>query len=280
MRVLVWLAVFAAILVNCGTRGDVIENSVPEYEYDAIGSNITEEELIKILEEMDYVMPDNITAQGISDLLDLITADNDAAGVVDYDYKISGGDAVVGESTETEVDEDFVYPDIDYQEKEVETTDEDTKESIEDILEDDETEIVWIPVVVEYDYEIVETKDILEIFEDADTQLDYQEDQTYQLFVQKALDTSVQFESIYQEQRIFNIILLSGVSLICLIVMFGLISLAISIFNRSHSTNPTMPDGNVKVVKTGGILKSYAKIPVEVKNMLPSNVAYKQLYDV
>ena len=46
------------------TRGDVIENSVPEYEYDAIGSNITEEELIKILEEMDYVMPDNITAQG------------------------------------------------------------------------------------------------------------------------------------------------------------------------------------------------------------------------
>ena len=34
------------------------------------------------------------------------------------------------------------------------------------------------------------------------------------------------------------------------------------------------------MVKTGGILKSYAKIPVEVKNMLPSNVAYKQLYDV
>lgn len=273
----------AAILVTTGTRGDVIEDSDPEYEYDAIGSNITEEELIKILEEMDYVMPDNITVQGISDLLDLITADNadnEAAGVVDYDYKISGGEAVVGESTETEVDDEFVYPDIDYQEKEVETTAEDTKDSIEDILEEDETEIVWIPLAVEYDYEIVETKDILEIFEDADTQLDYQEDQTYQLFVQKALDTSVQFESIYQEQRIFNIILLSGVSLICLIVMFGLISLAISIFNRSHSTNPTMPDGNVKLVSTGGIVKSYAKIPVEVKNMLPSNVAYKQLYDV
>ena len=172
---------------------------------------------------------------GISDLLDLITADNDAAGVVDYDYKISGGDAVVGESTETEVDEDFVYPDIDYQEKEVETTDEDTKESIEDILEDDETEIVWIPVVVEYDYEIVETKDILEIFENADTQLDYQEDQTYQLFVQKALDTSVQFESIYQEQRIFNIILLSGIKS----------QADLSQFHASRSV-PDLPDRDVR----------------------------------
>ena len=29
-----------------------------------------------------------------------------------------------------------------------------------------------------------------------------------------------------------------------------------------------------------GIVRSYAKIPVEIKNMLPSNVAYQQLYDV
>ena len=35
-----------------------------EYEYDAIGSNITEEELIQILEEFDYVLPDNITGEG------------------------------------------------------------------------------------------------------------------------------------------------------------------------------------------------------------------------
>merc|ERR1719315_524803 len=95
------------------------------------------------------------------------------------------------------------------------------------------------------------------------------------MFVQKALDSSVKFENIYQEQRIFNIILLSGISLICLIVMFGLISLAISMFSRLHPNNPTRPDRNVKLVKTEGIVKSYAKLPVEMKNILPSNVAYK-----
>ena len=31
---------------------------------------------------------------------------------------------------------------------------------------------------------------------------------------------------------------------------------------------------------SSGIVRSYAKIPVEIKNMLPSNVAYQQLYDV
>merc|ERR1712123_161649 len=232
----VWL-LFSCFLANCGAR------AVEEYDYDNIEPDITEEELIKILEEMEYVAPDDITEQdysGISDLLDLITVDREENTIV-----------------------------------------EDTKVVEENDLDDEETEIVWIPaVVVEYDYEIMDSMDILEIFEDADTQLDYQEDQNYQLFVKKALDTTVKFETIYQEQRIFNIILLSGVSLICLIIMFGLISLAISIFNSSHTTNPTIPDGNVKLVKTHGIVKSYAKLPVEVKNMLPTNVAYKHLYEV
>ena len=35
-----------------------------EYDYDEIGPNITEEELIKMLEEMDYVLPDNIMVEG------------------------------------------------------------------------------------------------------------------------------------------------------------------------------------------------------------------------
>lgn len=277
----VWL-LFSCILANCGAR------AVEEYDYDNIEPDITEEELIKILEEMEYVEPDDITEQdysGISDLLDLITVDRDENKIVDYDYKISGGEAVIGaDITDTEVDKDYVYPD--YQDtflevKGIETIIENTKVVEENDLDDEETEIVWIPaVIVEYDYEIMDSMDILEIFEDADTQLDYQEDQNYQLFVKKALDTTVKFETIYQEQRIFNIILLSGVSLICLIIMFGLISLAISIFNSSHTTNPTIPDGNVKLVKTHGIVKSYAKLPVEVKNMLPSNVAYKHLYEV
>eukprot|EP00092_Neocalanus_flemingeri_P041971 GFUD01045716.1.p1 GENE.GFUD01045716.1~~GFUD01045716.1.p1 ORF type:complete len:262 (+),score=85.71 GFUD01045716.1:42-827(+) len=253
------LLLFCAVFVKFG-------NCVEEdYEYDEIRSNITEEELIQILEEMDYVLPDNITRE-------------------DYDYKSLGGVGIVEDIKDIEISKDLVYHDTDYQDNDVEQDEgESLKKDLEglkeNIVTDDEIDIVWIPVVVEYDYEIVNTMDLVEIFEDDDTQLDYREDENYQKFVKHALDTSVQFESIYQEQRIFNIILLSGVSLICLIVMFGLISLTISIFARSHSPSPGQADGKVKLVKTGGIVKSYAKIPVEVKNMLPSNVAYKQLYD-
>eukprot|EP00092_Neocalanus_flemingeri_P032435 GFUD01035276.1.p1 GENE.GFUD01035276.1~~GFUD01035276.1.p1 ORF type:complete len:286 (+),score=89.36 GFUD01035276.1:27-884(+) len=277
------LLLFCAVFVKFGNCME------EDYEYDEIRSNITEEELIQILEEMDYVLPDNITREGISDLLDLITNSTASdgksnTGVLDYDYKSLGGEGIVEDIKDIEISKDLVYHDTDYQDNDVEQNEgESLKKDLEglkeNIVTDDEIDIVWIPVVVEYDYEIVNTMDLVEIFEDDDTQLDYREDENYQKFVKHALDTSVQFESIYQEQRIFNIILLSGVSLICLIVMFGLISLTISIFARSHSPNPGQTDGKVKLVKTGGIVKSYAKIPVEVKNMLPSNVAYKQLYD-
>ena len=33
-------------------------------------------------------------------------------------------------------------------------------------------------------------------------------------------------------------------------------------------------------IGSSAIVRSYAKIPVEIKNMMPSNVAYQQLYDV
>jgi len=270
------LLLISAIFWNVGDFADVED----DYEYDAIGSNITEEELIGILEELDY---DNITAEGVSDLLDLIT--NSTAvegdhGVEDYDYNITGGEGILEEITDTVINKDTLYPNIDYQETFEKDEDLDIfkRDVNENIEEDDEVAIVWIPIVVEYDYEIVDTKDIFDMFDIVDTELDYQEDKNYKLFVQKALDSSVQFKSIYQEQRVFNIILLSGVALICLIVTFGLISLAISIFNRRASS--THPVRQVKLVNAGGIVKSYAKIPVEVKNMLPSNVAYRQLYDV
>jgi len=256
---------------------------VDEAEYDIIEQDITEEQLIKILEEMDYVVQDDITVEdhsGIADLLDLITGDNTEEDHVDYDYKITGGEVVIGEEI-TNTEDEFIYPDIDYQDthEDVEATDE-TNDIYEDSVEDEETEIVWVPAaVVEYDYEIVDMHDIMDIFDNDEPQLDYQEDQNYQ----EARYSSVKFETIYQEQRIFNIILLAGVSLICLIIMFGLISLAISLYTRSTrspSSTLTEPHREVKLVKSEGIVKSYARLPTEVKNMLPSNVAYKHLYDV
>jgi len=294
MRLL--LLVSSLLVLKYGAdAGKTVEYEIAEQitvedvdEFDNIDPDISEDDLLKILEEMGYVVPDNITIDdysGISDLRDLITGDNTEDKTVDYDYKIFGGEAVIGEeiaNTEVEI---LIYPDIDYQDKLVDeeiskTSDEET-EAHGNNSNEDEAEIVWIPAaVVQYDYEILDVNDALNNLDDADTELDYQEDEHYKMFVQKAVDSSVKFENIYQEQRIFNIILLSGISLICLIILFGLVSLIISIFTRSNPANPTLPDRNVKLVNTNGIVKSYAKLPVEVKNMLPSNVAYKQLYDV
>jgi len=36
---------------------------------------------------------------------------------------------------------------------------------------------------------------------------------------------------------------------------------------------------NKKIVKLPGVIKSYARLPVEIRNMKPSNVAYKELYE-
>jgi len=265
---------------------DSIELNASENEYDRIDPDISEDELMKMLEDMGYDDNTIDDLSGISDLLDLIAGDNTEEHLVDYDYKIFGGEAFIGDDIANTDADNLLYPDIDYQDKlfDVEATEsnsEETDDAQKNNSDEDESEIVWVPAaVVQYDYEIIDLQEALDIFDDADTQLDYQEDQNYKMFVQKALDSSVKFENIYEEQRIFNIILLSGISLICLIVMFGLISLAISMFSRLHPNNPTRPDRNVKLVKTEGIVKSYAKLPVEMKNILPSNVAYKQLYDV
>merc|ERR1711909_11130 len=265
---------------------DSIELNASENEYDRIDPDISEDELMKMLEDMGYDDNTIDDLSEISDLLDLIAGDNTEEHLVDYDYKIFGGEAFIGDDIANTDADNLLYPDIDYQDKlfDVEATEsnsEETDDAQKNNSDEDESEIVWVPAaVVQYDYEIIDLQEALDIFDDADTQLDYQEDQNYKMFVQKALDSSVKFENIYEEQRIFNIILLSGISLICLIVMFGLISLAISMFSRLHPNNPTRPDRNVKLVKTEGIVKSYAKLPVEMKNILPSNVAYKQLYDV
>ena len=52
----------------------------------------------------------------------------------------------------------------------------------------------------------------------------------------------------------------------------------VTILTRRQEADPN-PVRTIKI-KSDGIVKSYAKIPVEIKNMAPSNIAYKPLYDV
>ena len=63
-----------------------------------------------------------------------------------------------------------------------------------------------------------------------------------------------------------------------MVVFFALVTLMVTVLTRRHYQHSNVVR-SVKI-KSDGIVKSYAKIPVEIKNMVPSNIAYKQLYDV
>ena len=86
--------------------------------------------------------------------------------------------------------------------------------------------------------------------------------------------------------------------LISVVMLLAVVSLAVSLVTRRTEPATTSTAPGVKQVRprhkhqsihlvmfqlrlgSSGIVRSYAKIPVEIKNMLPSNVAYQQLYDV
>merc|ERR1711909_174745 len=152
---------------------DSIELNASENEYDSIDPDISEDELMKMLEDMGYDDNTIDDLSEISDLLDLIAGDNTEEHLVDYDYKIFGGD----DFANTDAD-NLLYPDIDYQDKlfDVETTEsnsEETDDAQKNNSDEDESEIVWVPAaVVQYDYEIIDLQEALDIFDDADTQLD------------------------------------------------------------------------------------------------------------
>merc|ERR1719400_414903 len=94
--------------------------------------------------------------------------------------------------------------------------------------------------------------------------------------IEEALQVTM--DNVYDQAMIFHIILLLGICLICLVVFFALVALVVTILARRQEV-ATNPVRTIKI-KSDGIVKSYAKIPVEIKNMVPSNIAYKPLYDV
>ena len=58
--------VLASVLVLLGSFASGVEVVVDDYEYDSIQYDITEDELIKWLEEMDYDISSNTKVQGKS----------------------------------------------------------------------------------------------------------------------------------------------------------------------------------------------------------------------
>merc|ERR1719429_691491 len=164
-------------------------------------------------------------------------------------------------------------------------------EERDDELNDDE--ILWVPRAPDYyDYQVFHDTDLFRDILDDDsdeTLLEYDTQYDEDDFVEEAKTLQMKIEEIYTRNQIFNIILLIGVSLICVVTFFALVTLIVAVITRKcwTSNNNNSEDNNnnsngVRQIKlrSTGIIKSYSKVPVEIKNMLPSNIAYKQLYEV
>merc|ERR1712243_150083 len=119
-------------------------------------------------------------------------------------------------------------------------------------------------IVSEYDYK----SEYVVVF---DVPSEYKDDPEYRKFVEAAKLKDANKRS----RMIVEFAMMSGMGIIGLTIMFGLISLANSCLRTRTSIDPQQ----VQITTTGGIIKQYTRVPVEIKNLLPSNVAYKQLYE-
>jgi len=206
------------------------------------------------------------------------------------------------------------YPDLDYEEdssEEVDIESEEQKDDGEDDKEkdedDDDEEGEGGPLealeaeeeeLVEYDYTLLETSDSMIVVLDADApsseELDYvvEEDarskmeekllEVDAIASQVELDEAVKYDHFNDDRKIFEIVIMSGIAMTCLMFIFGLAALISSYL--APQTPPTvtiaaLPKPPQMTSSSGGIIRQYTRVPVEIKNMLPSNVAYKQLYE-
>jgi len=95
---------------------------------------------------------------------------------------------------------------------------------------------------------------------------------------------NVRYQNIGRDMRFLELACYIGIFLGFILFTFGLFICCVRIL-RFRSQPPVdrevlTPEHQVKNVKLSGIIKSYARIPVEIRNMKPSNVAYKELYNV
>merc|ERR1712181_112766 len=163
---------------------------------------------------------------------------------------------------------------------------------LEDLAAEEEEELV------EYDYTLLETRDSMIVVLDADApseELDYvvEEDTRSEMEEEKLLevdaiasqvelDEAVKYDHFNDDRKIFEIVIMSGIAMTCLMFIFGLAALISSYL--APQTPPTvtiaaLPKPPQMTLSSGGIIRQYTRVPVDIKNLLPSNVAYKQLYE-
>jgi len=249
-------------------------------------SDMTPAELADLLnedidsEEVEYIV------EAVDEGLVVSLQEKQALFYPDLDYTEDSSEEVDAESEEEDDDE----------EKGEESEDDEEVEGVplEDLLAEEEDELV------EYDYTLLETSDSMIVVLDADApsseELDYvvEEDARSEMMEEKLflevdaiasqveLDEAVKYDHFNDDRKIFEIVIMSGIAMTCLMFIFGLAALISSYL--APQTPPTvtiaaLPKPTQMTSSSGGIIRQYTRVPVEIKNMLPSNVAYKQLYE-
>jgi len=258
-------------------------------EYDLINPNPND--VFEAMQELDYIDRDNVKEKdigGVKNLLGLLDSGNEP--IYDYDIsEVSSEEILSGENQNEYADNPNLIVDYDYNLPEVNAVIQ--EEDIKEFPGLEETgEIDWVPNVPDYDYfflhAVVFQNPVLddEVDDDDANDMSEVEDDHDALVSTKYLKKKI--EEIYEQQQIFHIILLMGVTLITVVIFFAIVSLVASIISKrfNSSINRQNHDFNNNIptkinLKSNGIIKSYTKLPVEIKNMLPNNVAYQQLYD-
>jgi len=290
MLKIIWSFFLLAITV---TGKSIIEDESFESseEYDLINPNPND--VFEAMQELDYIDRDNVKEKdigGVKNLLGLLDSGNEL--IYDYDIsEVSSEEILSGENQNEYADNPNLIVDYDYNLPEVNAFIQ--EEDIKEFPGIEETgEIDWVPNVPDYDYfflhAVVIQNPVLddEVDDDDDDANDMSEVEDHHDALVSTKYLKKKIEEIYEQQQIFHIILLMGVTLITVVIFFAIVSLVASIISKkfNSSINRQNHDFNNNIptkinLKSNGIIKSYTKLPVEIKNMLPNNVAYQQLYD-
>jgi len=267
-------------------------NAVPletEIEYDNL--NPEPESILDDLIGLDYVDKDDIKEEdinGVQDMLSLISNDelssDETEDSSDYESVEDDGEDIVLIVDITPVD--FGEYDYNLPTSDVQFVKNNEYLDYSDLVDTNAGfEESWVPETASYDYypsEDVNLETVVD--EDEETLLDYPHLEHGATMSEKTQSLKITINEIYKQQKILHIILLLGICLIVLVMFFAVVSLVISMMTRRPDVNNNSlhhVEGVRQIkLKNSGIVKSYAKVPVEIKNMFPSNVAYKQLYEV
>merc|ERR1711915_168158 len=95
-------------------------------------------------------------------------------------------------------------------------------------------------------------------------------------------DDTVFLKSLGHDLYFLQIAFYIGIFMGVMLLTFGWFICFIRLLRmRAHrEQNVIQPAEQVKNVKLSGIVKSYSRLPVHMRNMKPSNVAYEKLYEV